>query len=984
MSASESTKDALVEELKLSVKNNSDVLQIMYQFIEQAKPDWPTLVKKLQYIKSEMDIQLDFSQSTKPELDFKIASICTIANWDEQLGQMLMSHKNGDISHFTLAILNEAKHIQCELDLTKILDNDCVKNLTLLHERLKSTSNVEKEILILFPHASSTPRQINEIDDVALSFAKIQVSSNQEISMETKEKDYPQPVLVKGNINALNVDSSSSLKMDSSSTNVSPTILQDEDPHMVRVYSSDYTSSIQKFGAYIGASSELLKEAEEQWNRLKILEKETEGHFDARVTEAFATAITKKWGPDVGLPTQTIEFLTQIMSESNMLDIIEDTIEWYVDSVPDVILDSNDLDKIPKDRWVDVKYIIVDETMKAPIESISNVNPSSTNSSSSSSPSRDVWIENSNSDGKIVKSYVASYSNIHIYPYDNKFTPQTKSESKSMDDKSAIFFHGTSGSSGASIIKNGMDLNKAIKKKDFNVRKQAFYVGSSFFLARKWAHDRFSNEKHTAVIMFDITINQLKEEYDNFHDLREDPQKWLSVVTTFRSTAYGQLSAEFAKIEESEWIFGPIAEPDGDDSFKPIEQEKETYIQQLAIKNNELSKHCHSLIHGIYYKPTRPNSDKVLPPNTFQTIRKSDDNKMDDKQDEGKIKIKDNFVSSSPSPITFPSSNTIANKTGKIKKEKEYYCEKEEVSNNEISSSFPPKPVESHQTSDDIEPPTNLADFLDSDKMNEVSIDTQRFIDLYLGDDIFFNKKTNEILLSLDVPSFGLSFQPLRIKIDTITISESNAFLDSVVSLFHEKGMTDCRLTDFITNPVSALIYPVEQSSHICSKCVAVKSCEFHPNSSTGVNNDSNHKVEGQVAAFCAKGNWESTIVHLLTNFHVMFQNLSDIFSEEGKWLTHDEALTSTSCTKTIQLNHKQGSFIFWSKLSQRFNSENTADSQESLSGQHKEYLVKLHCECSSQAPLFPVFPAATGKYMNKKLTLACRKEFPLQNLTFL
>jgi len=208
MSSSKTIKDALVEELKLSVKNNSDVLHIMYQCIEQAKPDWPTLVKKLQYIKSEMDIKLDFSQSTRPQLDCEIAAICTIVDWDEQLGQMLMSHKNGDISHFTLAILKEAKHIQCKLDSTKILDNECVKNITLLHKRLTSTSNVEKEILILFPHASSTPRQINEIDDITLSLAKIQVSSHSEISTETKEKDYPQPVLMEGSIHALHVDSS--------------------------------------------------------------------------------------------------------------------------------------------------------------------------------------------------------------------------------------------------------------------------------------------------------------------------------------------------------------------------------------------------------------------------------------------------------------------------------------------------------------------------------------------------------------------------------------------------------------------------------------------------------------------------------------------------------------------------------------------------------------------------------------------------------
>lgn len=119
-----------------------------------------------------------------------------------------------------------------------------------------------------------------------------------------------------------------------------------------------------------------------------------------------------------------------------------------------------------------------------------------------------------------------------------------------------LFYHGTNHGSAENIIEDGIDLSRGERRKDFSSR-DGFYVGRDLdeALDATWASNRPSV---SAVIIFRVMKNELRQQTIAGLDLQNDEHQWKEVVKEFRSEN-GPKKKFLESIEEYEYIEGPMS-----------------------------------------------------------------------------------------------------------------------------------------------------------------------------------------------------------------------------------------------------------------------------------------------------------------------------------------------------------------------------------------------------------------------------------------
>ena len=118
-----------------------------------------------------------------------------------------------------------------------------------------------------------------------------------------------------------------------------------------------------------------------------------------------------------------------------------------------------------------------------------------------------------------------------------------------------LFYHGTNHGSAKIIIEDGIDLNRGLNGKDFS-NGDGFYVGRDLdeALGAKWDNCR---PPVSAVIIFRVMKNELREQTIAGLDLQNDEHQWNEVVREFRS---GKPNKNFLKgLMKYEYIEGPMS-----------------------------------------------------------------------------------------------------------------------------------------------------------------------------------------------------------------------------------------------------------------------------------------------------------------------------------------------------------------------------------------------------------------------------------------
>ena len=138
--------------------------------------------------------------------------------------------------------------------------------------------------------------------------------------------------------------------------------------------------------------------------------------------------------------------------------------------------------------------------------------------------------------------------------YSTQYGVRNFPQSLSNGSEYELFYHGTSHGSAKIIIEDGIDLKRGENGKDFS-NGDGFYVGRDLdkALVARWARNR---PPVSAVIIFRVMKNELREQTIACLDLQNDEHEWKEVVREFRST---KPHKNFLKgLKKYEYIEGPM------------------------------------------------------------------------------------------------------------------------------------------------------------------------------------------------------------------------------------------------------------------------------------------------------------------------------------------------------------------------------------------------------------------------------------------